>query len=104
MLTYVVRRIVTIVPTLVFVSSLIYGLHQPRPGDPASLPPGEERDPTVVAYLHQTPHWDEPLPMRYLYWVSGVVHGDLGESLRTHQPVLQLILEKLPVTLELAAL
>ena len=47
---------------------------------------------------------DESLPMRYAYWIGGVVHGDLGESLRIQEPVLGLILQKLPVTLELASL
>ena len=49
-------------------------------------------------------HLDEPFPVRYLYWVGGVLHGDLGESLRMQQPVRALIAEKLPVTLELACL
>jgi peptide/nickel transport system permease protein len=102
MLTFVVRRIATIIPTLIFVSMLIYGLQQLLPGDPAIVLAGEERDPNVVAYLHQKLHLDEPLPMRYLYWLKGVAHGDLGESLRLQKPVLALILEKLPVTLELA--
>jgi peptide/nickel transport system permease protein len=47
---------------------------------------------------------DEPLPVRYGYWVWGVLQGDLGESVRTQLPVLDLILQKLPVTLELAVL
>jgi peptide/nickel transport system permease protein len=64
---------------------------------------GEERDPNVVAYLRQKMHLDEPLPVRYLYWINGVLHGDLGESLRMQKPVRELILEKLPVTIELAA-
>jgi peptide/nickel transport system permease protein len=101
---YVVRRIAQIVPTLVFVSMLIFGLQQLLPGDPAVVLAGEERDPNVVAYLHKKLHLDEPLPVRYLYWIDGVVHGDLGESLRLQKPVLALILEKLPVTLELAFL
>ncbi|HEV2220093.1 MAG TPA: ABC transporter permease [Casimicrobiaceae bacterium] len=103
MLTYLVRRIATIFPTLVFVSMLIFGLQQLLPGDPAMILAGEERDPSVIAHLRETLHLDKPLPVRYLYWVRGVVHGDLGESLRTQQPVLQLILEKLPVTVELGA-
>ena len=41
--------------------------------------------------------------MRYWYWVGGVLHGDLGDSVRIQQPVLELIVEKLPVTIELAA-
>jgi len=102
MFAYLVRRVAQIVPTLVFVSMLIFGLQQLLPGDPAVVLAGEERDPNVVAYLHKKLHLDEPLPMRYLYWIDGVLHGDLGESLRMQKPVLALILEKLPVTLELA--
>jgi peptide/nickel transport system permease protein len=104
MLSFLVRRIATIVPTLVFVSMLIFSLQQLLPGDPAIVLAGEERDPTVVAYLRQKMHLDDPLPVRYLYWIKGVAHGDLGESLRMQKPVLDLILEKLPVTLELAAM
>jgi peptide/nickel transport system permease protein len=92
------------VPTLVFVSMLIFGLQQLLPGDPAEILAGEERDPNVVAYLHQKLHLDEPLPVRYGYWVGGVLRGDLGESVRTQQPVLDLIVQKLPVTIELALL
>ena len=104
MFDFLVRRIATIVPTLVFVSMLIFGLQQLLPGDPATILAGEDQDPTVVAYLRTKLHLDEPLPVRYAYWIGGVVKGDLGESLRTQQPVLTLILQKLPVTLELALL
>ena len=103
MFAYLVRRVAAIVPTLIFVSMLIFGLQQLLPGDPAVVLAGEERDPNVVAYLRQKMHLDEPLPVRYLYWIKGVLHGDLGESLRMQKPVRELILEKLPVTLELAA-
>src|SRR5258705_9235849 len=81
---------------------LIFGLQQVLPGDPAVVLAGEDRDPNVVAYLQKKLHLDEPLPVRYLYWINGVLHGDLGESLRMQKPVLALILEKLRVTLELA--
>jgi len=103
MFAYLVRRLAAIVPTLIFVSMLIFGLQQLLPGDPAVVLAGEDRDPNVVAYLRQKMHLDEPLPVRYLYWMNGVLHGDLGESLRMQKPVRDLILEKLPVTLELAA-
>ena len=103
MLTFLIRRIATIIPTLVFVSLLIFALQQLLPGDPAVVLAGEERDPNVVAYLHEKLHLDEPFPIRYYYWISGVLHGDLGESMRLQRPVLALILEKLPVTIELAS-
>ncbi len=104
MVKFLVRRLATIAPTLFFVSILIFGLQQLLPGDPAMILAGEERDPTVIAHLHQKLHLDEPLPVRYLYWASGVLKGDLGESVRIQRPVLDLVAEKLPVTLELAFL
>jgi peptide/nickel transport system permease protein len=65
---------------------------------------GEDRDPAVVAFLRQKYHLDEPFPVRYMLWVQGVLSGDLGESIRINRPVRDLVLEKLPVTAELAAL
>ena len=94
MLAFLVRRIATIVPTLLFVSMLIFGLQQLLPGDPAMVLAGEDRDPNVVAYLREKMHLDEPLPVRYLYWIEGVLHGDLGESLRMQKPVLELIMRE----------
>ncbi len=98
------QRLAGIVPTLILVSMLVFGLQQLLPGDPAVILAGEDRDPSVVAYLHEKLHLDEPLPLRYLYWAGGVVRGDLGESLRVQKPVLDLILEKLPVTVQLASM
>jgi peptide/nickel transport system permease protein len=103
-LNYLLQRLATMVPTLFFVSVLIFGLQQLLPGDPAIALAGEERDPAAIAYLRAKFHLDEPLPVRYWYWASGVVHGDLGESVRIQRPVSDLIVEKLPVTLELASL
>ena len=104
MLGFLARRLGTVVPTLVLVSMLIFGLQQLLPGDPAKILAGEEQDPTVIAYLQKKLHLDEPLPVRYAYWMAGVLRGDLGESVRNQQPVLDLVLQKLPVTVELAVL
>ena len=102
MTTFLLRRIALIVPTLFFVSLLIFGLQQLLPGDPATALAGEDRDPAVIAFIRQKYHLDEPLPVRYALWVKGVAQGDLGESIRIKRPVLDLIAEKLPVTGELA--
>jgi peptide/nickel transport system permease protein len=102
MLQFLIKRLATIVPTLIFVSMLIFGLQQLLPGDPAKILAGEEQDPGVIAHLRAKMHLDEPLPVRYAYWLGGVLKGDLGESVRTQQPVLDLVLEKLPVTVQLA--
>ncbi len=101
---YLLKRLAAILPTIFFVTIIIFGLQQLLPGDAAIILAGENQDPTVIAYLRQKMHLDESLPMRYAYWIGGVVHGDLGESLRIQEPVLGLILQKLPVTLELASL
>jgi peptide/nickel transport system permease protein len=102
--TFLLRRLALMLPTLFFVSVLIFGLQQLLPGDPALALAGEDRDPAVVAFLRQKYHLDEPVAVRYLLWVQGVLSGDLGESIRIKRPVLDLVLEKLPVTAELAAL
>ncbi|HEX6703468.1 MAG TPA: ABC transporter permease [Albitalea sp.] len=104
MLDFLLKRLAVTLPTLLFVSMLIFGLQQLLPGDPAKILAGEEQDPNVIAHLHAKLHLDEPLPVRYAYWVGGVLRGDLGESVRNQQPVGELVLQKLPVTLELAAL
>ncbi|MBI3714788.1 MAG: ABC transporter permease [Betaproteobacteria bacterium] len=104
MFAYLIKRLAAVVPTVFFVTVMIFCLQQLLPGDDAVILAGEDQDPNAVAYLRQKLHLDEPLPMRYGYWIAGVVQGDLGESLRIQQPVRQLILEKLPVTVELAAL
>ncbi|MBV9151110.1 MAG: ABC transporter permease, partial [Alphaproteobacteria bacterium] len=102
MTAFLVRRVALIVPTLFFVSLLIFCLQQLLPGDPAVALAGEDRDPAVIAFIREKYHLDEPLPVRYALWVKGVAQGDLGESIRIKRPVLELIKEKLPVTGELA--
>ena len=104
MAAFLAKRLATILPTLFLVSVLIFGLQQLLPGDPALALAGEDADPTVIAHLRAKFYLDEPIPMRYAHWAKGVLHGDLGESVRIQKPVTELILEKLPVTIELAVL
>jgi len=101
---YLVKRLAAILPTIFFVTVIVFSLQQLLPGDAATILAGEDQDPQVIAYLRQKMHLNEPLPVRYAYWIAGVAHGDLGESLRIQEPVAGLIVEKLPVTLELAAI
>jgi peptide/nickel transport system permease protein len=104
MTSFLVRRLALVLPTMFFVSVLIFGLQQLLPGDPALALAGEDRDPSMIAFLHQKYHLDRPLPERYLLWIEGVLDGDLGESIRIKRPVRDLVLEKLPVTAELAGM
>src|ERR1700722_5016608 len=104
MVAFLIRRIALVIPTLFLVSVLIFGLQQLLPGDPALVMAGEDADPAVISFLREKYHLDRPLPVRYALWVEGVAQGDFGESIRIKRPVKDLIIEKLPVTGELAAL
>lgn len=102
MLPIIGRRLLVALPTLVIVSIIAFTLQKLLPGDPILTIAGEERDPTVIAYLREKYMLDAPLPLQYFAWISQVVQGNFGISLRTDLPVLTLILQKLPVTIELA--
>jgi peptide/nickel transport system permease protein len=99
---FVAQRLVVLVPTLFFVSVLIFCLQQLLPGDPALALAGEEHDPTAVAAIRKKYHLDEPIPMQYGIWMGKVLRGDFGESMRNRIPVRELLASKLPVTVELA--
>jgi len=103
-LTFLGNRLLQLIPTLFFVSVIIFSLQQLLPGDPATIMAGEERDPAVIEQIRRQYRLDQPIPIQYFYWVKGVLTGDLGESMRIKKPVRELILEKLPVTLQLAAM
>src|SRR3954451_17398511 len=104
MLNFLAKRLLQLIPTLIFVSILIFSLQQLLPGDPALVMAGEERDPAVIAQIRAQYRLDQPLPMQYLYCIKGVLVGDFGESLRIRVPVRELIAQKLPVTLQLASM
>src|SRR5947199_5504861 len=104
MLNFLGKRILQLIPTLFFVSILIFSLQHLLPGDPALVMAGEERDPDVIAHIRAQYRLDQPIPIQYLYWVKGVVSGDFGESLRIKVPVRELIKQKLPVTMQLASM
>ena len=104
MLAFLIQRLLQVIPTLILVSMLIFGLQQLLPGDPALIMAGEERDPKVLEEIRQQYRLNEPVPVQYFYWMKGVLSGNLGESMRLKAPVGALVAEKLPVTLQLAAM
>jgi peptide/nickel transport system permease protein len=99
---YVAQRLAVLVPTLFIVSILIFGLQQLLPGDPAMALAGEEHDPAAVAAIRAKYHLDRPLVVQYGIWIGNVLRGDFGQSLRNKIPVSELLVSKLPVTVELA--
>ena len=105
MLVWLLRRIGQVLPTLFILSILIFGLQQLMPGDPALILAGEERgDPQVLAQIRAELRLDRPIYEQYLYWIGNVLTGDFGFSWRIRMPVSELILDKLPVTAQLAAM
>ncbi len=102
MLAFLTQRLLQIIPTLIIVSMMIFGLQQLLPGDPALIMAGEERDPKVLAEIREQYKLDQPIPVQYFYWMKGVLSGNLGESMRLKSSVGSLVAEKLPVTLQLA--
>ena len=104
MLTFLIRRLLIAIPTLLLVSVIVFSLQKLLPGDVALALAGEERDPEVIAYIREKYHLNDPIPVQYWYWLTGVLTGDLGMSIRINAPVGELILDKLPITIELAIL
>ena len=82
MLLFLGKRLLQLIPTLFFVSVIIFGLQQLLPGDPALAMAGEERDPAVLEQIRRQYRLDQPFYIQYLYWIGGVLSGNLGESMR----------------------
>ncbi len=102
MATLILRRILIAIPTLFLVSLFVFALQRALPGDPFLVIAGEERDPEVIARLREIYRLDDPVIVQFFAWLGQVAQGDFGRSLRTGEPVLGLILQKLPVTIQLA--
>jgi peptide/nickel transport system permease protein len=104
MTTLLLRRLGVALPTLLLVSMMVFGLQKLLPGDPALALAGEERNPEVVEYLRQKYRFNDPVPVQYAAWLNSLAHGDFGTSVRTRLPIGAMLVEKLPVTFELATL
>ncbi len=104
MTRYIVKRLLAMIPVLFLVSLVSFIILHLTPGDPAVIMLGEQATPDNVAALRHALGLDQPLPVQYVIWLVRLLHGDLGNSIQTHQPVLQDILQRLPVTAELTFL
>jgi peptide/nickel transport system permease protein len=104
MIRFLAGRLAVAIPTLLLVSLFVFGLQRLLPGDPALALAGEERSPEVIAYLRAKYQFDKPIPVQYATWLNAFLHGDFGTSVRTRLPIGTMIAERLPVTIELAAL
>jgi len=100
---FVLRRLMLTVPVLLGVATLVFGLIHLVPGDPVQVMLGDAAAPEDVARLRERLGLDRPMLVQYAAFLRGLSVGDLGVSLRTDEPVLAAILDRLPATVELAA-
>jgi ABC-type dipeptide/oligopeptide/nickel transport system permease component len=104
-LLYLARRLLFVIPVVIGVLTLVFFMRALVPGDPIEImflgqvPP----DPNTVAAIRRELGLDKPLPLQYVQYVTGVVRGDLGTSVRTRRPVLDEIRDRYPNTLLLTA-
>lgn len=102
MLKYIIKRALWVIPTLLGVLILLFGLTYLMPGDPASAMLGPRATPELVAEINQRMHLDRAMPVRLGYYLAGVIKGDLGTSVWSGHKVSSLLAEALPHTALLA--
>ncbi len=101
MARYIVRRVFFIIPVALFVCFITFMIIHLVPGDPATVLLGEQATPQALAALRHQLGLDQPLYTQFGIWFWQLLHGNLGQSIQLQQPVLQAILQRLPVTAEL---
>src|SRR5579871_6896859 len=97
----ILTRVLLTLPVVWVVVSLVFLLIHIVPGDPVEMMLGEGATATDLAALRHQLQLDQPLPVQYLHYWNGVLHGDLGRSIRLNDSVLHLIATRYPYTLEL---
>ena len=103
MFTFVLKRLALVVPTFLGITLLVFSLIRLIPGDPVEALSGERgMDPARYQRLIHEFGLDRPLPVQYADYVWKVVHGDLGLSLNTHEPVFREFIARFPATIELS--
>src|SRR5215213_909432 len=102
MARYVLRRLVYTVPTLLAVALLCFLMLKAVPGDPAELAAGRDADQATVEAMRRELGLDQPLPLQFVAYLGGIVHGDFGRSFVTRRPVVEEVARRYPRTLSLA--
>lgn len=100
MFGYIVRRILTIIPVLLIVTIIVFGLMHIS-GDPVKLLYGPNVSQEKIVEKRKELGLDEPVYVQYFEWVTGILKGDFGTSITTQGPVLRMIIPRIPATLEL---
>lgn len=101
MLKFALTRFLGAVPTLLIVAVAVFGLVRLIPGDPASLMLGDLADDGALAMLRGQMGLDKPVPVQFVLWLGKVLQGDLGHSISTGQPVLNLVLARFAISAQM---
>ena len=102
MIGYILRRLVALALTLLAAALVIFIVLEILPGDPAAVTLGLNAAPEALTALRAEMGLDKPAVLRFFIWLGGLITGDLGQSYTYRVPVLQLITERMAVTLPLA--
>ena len=103
MFSFILKRLATLIPTLVGITLVAFGLIRLIPGDPIEVMMGERRlDPEVHAAMVKSMGLDQPLATQYFQYLGNLLHGDLGQSLVSREPVAKEFAALFPATVELA--
>ncbi|HOZ46679.1 MAG TPA: ABC transporter permease [Candidatus Hydrogenedentes bacterium] len=108
MITYIMRRLLIMIPTLLIISVITFAVIQLPPGDYLTTylanlaDTGEVADQAVIESLRRQYGLDKPLHVQYFIWISGFVRGDFGQSFSTNKPVNELIWERLALTITIS--
>jgi peptide/nickel transport system permease protein len=102
---YIIRRVLTAIPTLIAISMVIFAILALAPGDPLSdLALNPSVPPAVRQRIRENLGLEEPIPVRYTKWAKSLFTGDFGYSFRTRAPVIDLLKQRLPTTLYVSGL
>lgn len=99
MLKIILKRILQLIPVLLISMSITFVITRVLPGNPAVSILGPQASPADIARMEEEMGLNDPMPVQYINYITGVFTGDLGTSYRYNQPVASLIIEKLPNTL-----
>ena len=101
--TYLLRRLVGTIPVMVLISMLVFLLIQAAPGDPTLMLLGEDSTAEDIAQARERWGLDQPIYVQYVKFFMSAAQGNLGRSFKYDEPVLDVIVSRIPATLELAA-
>ena len=100
---YIVQRLLLTIPMLLILLTLVFLILRVMPGDPVlAVLGGRNVSPELIEEYRHRMGVDRPIPVQYVEYLNGIIHGDFGDSFRTNKPVVWEIFQRFPATLELA--